>query len=176
MYLQDDRISKEKFIMYCNSHRHLIQPGLAYQSKIRKKTGGVLLWNSVTNYRKRILSHIDNTSTTLNESLGKIYEWKDPNKKKKLIAADAILAEQKKKIIEEAIAQEKEREEIEIRKQEEEELKLENRDDIEVIQAWERYHNAVAEFEDDYFSTDDVWERNESRMGIWELFDRAKEV
>ena len=106
-----------------------------------------------------------------------VYIQVDPNRKRNLKDAEAVLAEEKRKLAEEAEKREQERLEMErIRQEEEEAKKNQPRDDDIVTDAWKAFHAAVAEFEEDYFTTDDVWDRNEARQYCWSLFDGAKKT
>lgn len=62
----DDRlhITKGDFIQHCVHHRHIIQPIIDYQRKIRKKTGGVSMWESLLGFRKRYF-HLFDTGVSL---------------------------------------------------------------------------------------------------------------
>ena len=176
-YDEDGYVKKNDFVSHCDWYRHLIQPAMGYQRKVRKKTGGVIMWAGLTSYRKKVFAGHDSEAATLEDACKSIIEWVDPNRKRKLVDAEAVLAEEKRKLAEEAEKREQERLELERQRQEEEERKKAGpKDDDVVTQAWAAHHAAMAEFEEDYFSTDDVWDRNEARMHLWALLDGAKEV
>lgn len=42
--------------------------------------------------------------------------------------------------------------------------------------AWDNYNSALNEFEDDYFTIDDVWARHEARADLFIMLDTAIQV
>jgi translation initiation factor 2 beta subunit (eIF-2beta)/eIF-5 len=135
------------------------------------------MWAGLTSYRKKRFDGHDSEAETLEDACQSIIEWVDPNRKLKLDDAEAVLADEKRKLAEEAERREQERIELDRQREEEEAKKLAApRDDDVVRDALKAFEQALAEFEEDYFSTDDVWERNEARMNLWSLLDGAKET
>ena len=43
-----NRISKARFIGHCKNHHHIIQPMIDYQSIMRRRLGGILMYVSMT--------------------------------------------------------------------------------------------------------------------------------
>lgn len=176
-YDEDGFVKKEFFINHCDWHRHLIQPAMGHQRKVRKKTGGVIMWAGLTSYRKKRFDGHDSSAETLADACLDIIEWVDPDRKLKLVDAEAVLAEEKRKLAEEAEKREQERVELErVRQEEEAKKQAAPKDDDVVRESLAAYEKALAEFEEDYFSTDDVWDRNEARQYLWSLLDGARET
>ena len=44
------------------------------------------------------------------------------------------------------------------------------------MDAWDLYDRSLQEFEEDYFTTDDIWSRQEARCDLFEMLDAAIEV
>ena len=55
----DGTISKVNFIDHVGVRRHWIQPLIDFQKRLRRKTGGTLMWEALATYRRRYFSVYD---------------------------------------------------------------------------------------------------------------------
>lgn len=108
----DGKVSKDNFMARVRSKKALIRPALEYQSRLRSALGGLIMWESLTGYRKRYFSVFDTQvfliccfylfhveqSTTLEESFKAILMSEDPNKKEVALQADEILHLEREKL------------------------------------------------------------------------------
>lgn len=58
-FTADDCISKSEFIVQSAEKRHLIQPAINFQKKMRKKLGGVMFWSGVASNREKYFGGYD---------------------------------------------------------------------------------------------------------------------
>lgn len=115
-------------------------------------------------------------SPTLDYALKSILLYEDLIKKTKKLAADEQIIAQKKKMEEEEKEREKELQEILDRQKIEVEDRVKQMDDWGMVSAWDLYDRNVAEFAEDYFSTDDAWVRKENREELFALLDTAIQI
>ena len=172
-------ITKDDFCEQVSKHRHLIDPCLSYQARLRRKMGGFIMWEALSGFRRRYFLPLDTNATTCNQALLSILAAEDPNKHKRKKLADELLAEQKAKAEEAEAAASKEIAEIERereRKKRSAELAAEDRF---MNAAWIALEKKRYEFEDLEFSVERAWEVKERRDELYALFDtfleKAKE-
>mmetsp|Transcript_1667 Transcript_1667/g.1818 ORF Transcript_1667/g.1818 Transcript_1667/m.1818 type:complete len:586 (-) Transcript_1667:2577-4334(-) len=167
-------IDKKSFIQHCSKQKHLIQPAINFQRRIRNKTGGVLYWGSFETSRRKLFAIQDHDCTTLEDALRSIVLLGDRTKTFKKAAAEKSLAIQKLKFRQEAEQREKEfQEALELERLEEEGIARD--DDWKVQNSWNQYKRSLADFEGDFFSTDEVWLRNDVRSELFDMLDHAVE-
>jgi hypothetical protein len=98
----------------------------------------------------------------------------DRTKTFKKAAAEKSLAIQKLKFRQEAEQREKEfQEALKLERLEEEGIARD--DDWKVQNSWNQYKRSLADFEGDFFSTDEVWLRNDVRSELFDMLDHAVE-
>jgi hypothetical protein len=169
-------VSKVNFIKHCNKRRHLIQPAINYQRKLRKRVGGILYWGLLEDYRKKTFNIQDSESPSLDEALEKILLYEDIVKRSRKVAAETALLYQKEKLEEEEIQRQIDWQDLVDKQKKEEQLRTVRRDDWMVTEAWELYYRRLKEFEEDPFHSDEIWERQEARLELFALLDEAADV
>ena len=176
VFNKENYITKDDFCEQVNRRRHIIEPCMNYQARLRRNMGGFIMWEALTGFRRRYFLPIDSNSATTDEAFRAILEQEDPNKNKRRRAADELLAEKKAKAAAEeakaaaevaAIEQEK------ARRLREAELKAEDRF---MKEAWVALEKKRFEFEDLEFSVENAWERREKRMELYSLLDAFVET
>jgi hypothetical protein len=167
----DGSISKDEFCEQVNRHRHIIEPCLSYQARLRRKMGGFIMWEALAGFRRRYFLPIDSNATTCQEALQGILDAEDPNRAKRKKAADELLAEQQRKAEaeeREAEAQIRAAEDAKEKRQREIEAAAEDRF---MKAAWIKLEKKRFEFEDNEVSVERAWEAKERRDEIYALFD-----
>jgi len=170
----DESVTKKDFIDHARKNKHLIQPALDYQSKLRKKIGGVVMWTLLTSFRHRRFHVHDDTAPTLSEALVAILDSEEVVRKKEVEDVDAIMAEQAAKIAaEEAeFARElREREEAERERKKKAELKPEDK----VLQdAWQELEDMKTDYQDTKWVIDKMNKKIKKRDAMFGHFDRTE--
>lgn len=164
-------ITKDDFCEQVNKRRHIIEPCINYQARLRRRMGGFIMWEALTGFRRRYFMLVDTNSATTDEALKAILLQEDPNKNKRRRAADELLAEKKAKQLAEENKAAAELEAIELekaRRLREAELKAEDR---LMKEAWMRLEKKRFEFEDLEFLVESAWERREKRLELYALLD-----
>ena len=91
----DESISKKDFIDHAKKRKHLIQPALDYQKRLRKKLGGFIMWEMLTAHRKRKFHVHDESSPSLPEALTAILNSEEVLSKVVKVDADKLLEDAK---------------------------------------------------------------------------------
>lgn len=164
-------VTKDDFCEQLSRHRHIIDPCLSYQSRLRRKMGGFIMWESLAGFRRRHFSPIDSNSATTEQALLAILACEDPNKHKRKRAADELLADQKAKA-----AEEEEKANLELRLIEKQQERARRQaelmaEDRHMKLAWSTLEKHRFEFEETEYSVDRVWECKEKRDQMYALFD-----
>lgn len=60
-YDANGRISREEFVAYIKNNRNFIKPASTFQNRVRKALGGLIMWETLTSYRKKYFAQIDET-------------------------------------------------------------------------------------------------------------------
>ena len=55
----DGKVTKDNFMARVRSKKAIIRPALEHQSRLRSSLGGLIMWESLTGYRKRYFSVFD---------------------------------------------------------------------------------------------------------------------
>ena len=166
-----DCISKEKFCEYVAKKKHIIEPCIAYQKRLRSMMGGYIMWENLAGFRRRMFLIYDSRASTVAESVLQIVASEDPNRRARKIAADRVLKE--KKAIMEAKAKEQEEELriIERSKAEEARRKEMSAEDRYLKLYWVALDEKRNLFEEEEFLVDDAWNRREKREEMFNLLD-----
>lgn len=169
-------ITKEDFIEFSCKHNHLIKPAIDYQRRLRRKLGGVLMWESISAYRKAKFFVYDSQSPTLDEALAAILEFDDPLRRQKRVEAAKLLEEENRR--KEELA---EQAEIERLRKEREEAAMKRRIELKAPDrkmklAWEAFEEKKLAFKLEVFTTDEVMERRDKRLKLYECLDEAIEI
>lgn len=163
------QITKNKFISICTRCTHWIWPIIDYQRRIRKKTLGVGAWESLMGYRRRNFLVYDTSATTIEQAVRTIMLADDPNKRRKLLEAERLMAEQRVMLREDeelAEARLLEQETLE----REDALKLEmSFEAVDLKRKCFEFEQQKKAFDDTDFSLSDVWLRRERRLRLFEL-------
>jgi len=171
VFNKEGYITKDDFCDQVNKHRHIIDPCLSYQGRLRRKMGGFIMWEALAGFRRRYFLPIDSNASTCGEALLAILASEDPNKGKRKRAADELLAEQRAKEEAAEAAAAKEIAEItreQDKKRREQELAAEDRF---MKAAWIKLESKRFEFEDQEFSVERAWEVKELRDELYRLYD-----
>ena len=168
-------IEKEAFIDHCAHHYFLLQPVIDFQRRLRRKMGGVAMWESISAYRSNKFRVFDEESLTLEAAHVAIVMSEDPFKRRRQMAAERLLQEKEKKMADEQAAQERLLEEKKEKKRREKQLALTGPDRF-MRQAWKDFEDAREVFHNEIFSTDQLTERRETRLRLYELLDTASRL
>jgi hypothetical protein len=169
-------ISKADFCLYCSRHRHIIQPAINYQRKLRRRIGGNSMWEGLAGYRRRVLQAQVTGRLTLTDAAQAIFEAEDPARRRRKLAAEAVLKEQAAKIgFEQEMA---EREARQREKQLAREKKMAGRsaEMIKMKKCWKEFEKKKKEFVEAEYTTDDIWMRREHRLDLFKLLDAWHEA
>jgi hypothetical protein len=90
-----DMISKTKFSEHCSKKKHIIEPAINYQKRLRSKMGGYILWENLAGFRRRMFMVYDTRASTMAEACLQIVASEDPNRRARKAAASRLLAEKK---------------------------------------------------------------------------------
>jgi hypothetical protein len=170
----DDSITKTAFSTYVGKNRHIIQPCLDYQNRLRRKFGGYILWETLAGHRKRQFLVYDEKSASMEEALTAIVKSEDPNRKMRKMEADRAMAEAKAVAEAEAAAAAEELRALDRAKEEEarrEELSSENRF---MKLHWMALDTLREKFEHTEFLVDDAYRRHEDKQDLYDTLDRYK--
>lgn len=172
----EDRINKERFAAYVGSNRHIIQPCLDYQRRLRGKFGGFILWETLAGHRKRQFLVYDEKSATMEEAIIAIVKAEDPNRKMRKMEADRALAEAKAAAEAEANAAEEELRAIERAKDEEARKAEMSSEDRFMKLHWMALDTLRDKFEQTEYVVDDAWSRHEAKQDLYDTLDRFKDA
>lgn len=165
------KISRLGYMNTLERDKRLIKPALNFQKRVRKKLGGIPLWDLLTTYRKRFFGLYDSNSATMDIALAQIVAATNPHKR--VDAADVRFQQEKARLRRELADSEKElrakqrREAAEARRAE---LLAEDRP---MKMAWNTLDGCVEAFANTVFSIGDEWERQEERSKLYALYDNA---
>ena len=173
---ENNEISKVDFIKHCAYYRYLIQPAIDYQRKIRKKLGGVGMWESVEAYRRKHFDVYDKESNNLDEAFTAIINSEDVHRRRRKMEADALLKLEQEKILAQAEEAERALQEREKKLEEEKKRMISTAPDRFMKKAWEVFERSKVEFENELYSVDQVMERREARLNLYKLLDNAIEI
>jgi hypothetical protein len=56
---EEGKITRQDFIAQVKSNRQFIKPATAFQSRVRGKLGGLIMWETLTSFRKKNFGIID---------------------------------------------------------------------------------------------------------------------
>lgn len=177
VYEFDDekRIAKSDFMEISAKYKVLIQPAIDYQNRLRKCLGGQYMWDSLMNYRKKHFSVHDTQCDTLSDALESIIRISDTTKRK-VVTAEEVLEENKKKL---ALDTELAERELKLREKQlanERRLQEMTAEDRKMTEAWRAFDSARDFFASEEFLLDDAWRRHELRSELYDLFDAAVEA
>ena len=167
-------ITKAAFANHVSSNKHIIQPCLDYQRRLRKKFGGFILWETLSGHRRRQFAVYDEQSATMEEALVAIVKSEDPNRKQRKQQADLVLNEARKAAEAEAKAAEEELRAIERAKEEENRKEQLTAEDRFMKLYWIALDAHRDKFEKDDFTVDRAYDRHEEKQEMYELFDKYK--
>ena len=167
----NDIITREEFCEFIAKNKHIIQPAIDYQKRLRNKMGGYMMWENLSGFRRRMFFVHDTQSSSTAEALLNIINSDDPNRRARKQAADRILAEKKAAQEAKANAALEELRAIERAKEEEDRRRELSAEDRFMKLYWMALDSKRAEFEDNEFLTEDAWERREKRMEMFDLLD-----
>jgi hypothetical protein len=171
---KEKKCKKDSFINHCEKKRDLIEPVIKFQKKLRKIFGGIIMWEILARHRNTNFSVFDSQSGTLEQSMYAIIMSEDPNIAKKKKDLEIEMENQKLKLIKDA---EEAQEQLELRLKEVEEeryaMALPTLRPME--KAWKRFERKKERFIEAVYSLDDVVQRNEERLEIFEVLDDAIE-
>lgn len=168
---KSDTIGRIEFCDYVSKDRHIIQPAVDYQKRLRSKMGGFLMWENLAGFRRRMFMVYDTQSKTTVEAVLNIINSEDPNRKARKMAADRILEEKRLMAEAKAAAEAEEQRAIERAKEEEARKREMAAEDRFMKLYWLALDQKRAEFEDDEFLVDDAWRRKEARLELYALLD-----
>ncbi len=167
----NETIEKVKFCEFLSKNKHIIQPALDYQRRLRSKMGGQMLWDNLAGFRRRMFFVHDEQSASTSEALLNIINSEDPNRRARKQAAERVLAEKKAAMEAKANAAMEELRAIERAREEEERRKELSAEDRFMKVYWTALDNMRAQFEDEEFLIDDAWRRREKRLELFDLLD-----
>lgn len=168
-------INKDDFIHHIERRsKYVIQPMIDYQRRLRRKLGGILMWEVIASHRISAFEVFDKESDTLEEALDGILDSEDPNKLNRRLQADLKIEAERKKI--EAAAAEAKR--IYDERQEHlEKIRMEaeaKAPDKEMKRLDAIITNKKKIFRESIFTVDEIMTRHEMRAEIYELFNQWK--
>jgi Ca2+-binding EF-hand superfamily protein len=172
---ENNGISKSDFIKHIERRsKYIIQPMIEYQRRLRRKLGGMLMWEVIASHRISTFDVFDKESDTLEEALEGILASEDPNRLRRKLQADLKIEEERKKI--EAAAAEAKRV-FDERQEYLEKLRIEaeaNAPDREMKRIEVILNDKKKLFRETIFTVDEIIKRHEMRAEIFELFDQWK--
>jgi len=173
---ENNAISKSDFIHHIERRsKYIIQPMVDYQRRLRRKLGGMLMWEVIASHRVSAFDVFDKESNTLEEALEGILASEDPNRLNRRLQADLKIEAERKKI--EAAAAEAKRV-FDERQEHLEKLRMEaeaNAPDREMKRIEAVLNNKRVTFRETIFTVDEIMKRHDMRANIYELFDQWKE-
>jgi len=164
-------IGREEFCEYVSKNKHVIQPAMDYQKRLRSKMGGYLMWENLAGFRRRMFLVYDTQSKSTTEALLNIVNAEDPNRKARKQAMARVLAEKKALADAKDNAAAEELRAIERSREEEIRRKELSAEDRFMKLYWMALDQKRAEFEDAEFLVDDAWLRREKRLELFDLLD-----
>jgi hypothetical protein len=164
-------VSKADFCKYCAKHRHIIQPVISYQRKLRRRIGGNSMWEGLTGYRRRYFQAQDTGNFTLAEAVQAIIAMEDPARKRRKLAAEALLKEQNAKLGYEQEMAEREAKQREKQMQREKKMATRSAELVRMKKCWQEFQKKRKEFVEAEYTTDDIWMRREHRLELFRLLD-----
>lgn len=168
----DESILKKDFIDHCKKNKHFIQPALDYQLRLQKKIGGRVLWALLSSFRQRKFHIHDETAKNLKDALITILNSEEVVKKKEIEDVDAILAEQKRKQLEEEELFKKElieREKAELMRQQLEKLRPE---DKVLVDGWNHLEQLKTEYGETKWTIEKLEKKKYHRQLIYDQYDK----
>ena len=169
-------INKADFIHHIEKRsRYIIQPMIDYQRRLRRKLGGLIVWEIIASHRTTSFEIFDKDSDTLEDALQGILESEDPNRLRRRLQADLKIQEERRKI--EAAAAEAKRV-FDERQAYLENLRMEaeaNAPDKEVKRLQSLIDSKKMIFRETIFTVDEIMNRHEMREEIYELYDKWRE-
>jgi hypothetical protein len=172
----DLTITKKDFCEYCSKKKHIIQPALDYQKRLRSKMGGYILWENLSGFRRRMFLVYDTKASSTKEAVLQIVASEDPNRKARKQQAQRLLEE--KRLAQEALAAaaDEELKAIERSKEEEKRRKEMNAEDRFLKLYWLALDEKRKVFEQDEFLVEDSWRRKEAKEELYGLLDSYKQA
>jgi len=168
---KSDVVGREEFCEYVAKNKHIIQPAMDYQKRLRSKMGGYLMWENLAGFRRRMFLVYDTQSKSTSEALLNIVNAEDPNRKARKMAMDRVLAEKKALAEAQSNAAAEELRAIERSREEEQRKKELSAEDRFMKLYWMALDQKRAVFEDTEFLVDDAWLRREKRLELFELLE-----
>lgn len=175
-FSEEETITKERFSSYVATNRHIIQPCLDYQRRLRGKFGGFILWETLAGHRKRQFLVYDEKSATMEEAIIAIVKAEDPNRKMRKLEADRALAEAKAVAEAEANAAAEELRAIERAKEEEARKAELSAEDRFMKLHWMALDTLRDKFEQTEYLVEDAWSRHEAKQDLYDTLDRFEEA
>lgn len=164
-------ISKAEFCKYCARHRHIIQPALYYQRKVRKALGGIRMWEGLAGYRRRVFQAVDTGCTTLSDAITTIVNMEDPSRRRRQKHAELLLKEQTAMLGYEQELAEKEAKQREKQLAREQKMATRSAELVKMKKCWHDFSKKKKAFLEAEYTTDDIWMRREHRLELFTLLD-----
>lgn len=172
-----NRLSKMEFMHTSSFNTALIQPAIGYQTRVRKKIGGVSMWTALMNFRVKYFYMHDNQSDCLEDALEAILRSNMfSGLRKKELTAEERLENQKNKLREDKIKAENELKMRQKQLENEEKIREMNAEDRKMKMTQRMYAEKRAEFEQEEFLLEDIQRRHDMRQLMYELFDVSIEA
>eukprot|EP00605_Chrysophyceae_sp_TOSAG23-4_P002503 GSChrysophyteH1.ASY1.ANO1.2766.1 assembled CDS len=172
----DGFITKDKFCEHVAKKKHIIEPAINYQKRLRSKMGGYILWENLAGFRRRMFSVYDNKAATQAEAVLQIVASEDPNRRARKMAAEGLLLEKKMAMEAKAREAEEELRAIERSRAEEQKRKEMSAEDRFMKLYWVALDEKRSKFEATEFLVDDSWKRREMRLELYDLLDSYKQA
>ena len=171
-YDNEGNISKQEFASFVSKRKHIIQPALDYQLRLRKKMGGFIMWEGLAGFRRRMFLVYDEQSATMEEALLAIVASEDPNKVQRKLDADRLLKEKAEAMAAEANKAAEELRAIQRAKEDKRRQDELTAEDRFMKLYWVALEQKRLDFENKEFFLTDAEERYEERMEIYNILDK----
>lgn len=173
-YNGDGDIAKMDFIEHINKNdRRLIQPAIDYQRRIRKRLGGLHMWEKIAAYRVKTFHVFDRDSESLEEALTAILMSDDPHRRRRKQEAARLLEETKQKLQENLDAAERQLKEREYQVELERKQKEAAAPDRHLKKALAEFEKKRDIFKDKLYTVNEIMDRRNDRLELYTYLDVA---